>query len=227
MRVLVVEDAEDVCEAIMHSLKRAGHTCDAAGTLEDSRAFVAVQEFDAIVLDMNLPDGSGYDLLKEIRSAGGDVAVLMLTARFGIDDRVDALDAGADDYLVKPFDMRELEARLRAVIRRRYSETDAVLAAGDVTLNTATREVTVGGRACDLTRRELSLLELLITARGRVIPKEEIHSRLFAMNEDTNLNAVELYVARLRRKIGDSSLTIRTLRGLGYQAVVAEGARND
>lgn len=225
MRLLIVEDAEDVCEAIAESLTRVGHVCDKARTLGDARQFLAVQPFDLVILDINLPDGSGYDLLKEMRARGETLAVIMLTARLGVDDRVDALDAGADDYLVKPFDTRELEARLRAVTRRRHGETDAILQAGDVCFNTATRRVTVAGQPCELTRREQALLEILLSSRGRVIAKEELHGRLFGLDEETGMNAVELYVARLRKKLPSSSLEIRTLRGLGYQAFVSGTAR--
>lgn len=226
MRLLIVEDAEDVCDAIAESLRRVGHVCDKARTLDDARQFLAVQPFDLVILDINLPDGSGYDLLKEIRARGDTLAVIMLTARLGVDDRVDALDAGADDYLVKPFDIRELEARLRAVARRRHGETDAVLQAGDVCFNTATRQVTVAGVPCDLTRREQALLEILLSSRGRVIAKDELHARLFGLNEEAGMNAVELYVARLRKKLPSTTLEIRTLRGLGYQAFVTGRARH-
>lgn len=226
MRLLIVEDAEDVCEAIAESLTRVGHVCDKARTLGDARQFLAVQPFDLMVLDINLPDGSGYDLLKEIRARGDTLAVIMLTARLGVDDRVDALDAGADDYLVKPFDIRELEARLRAVARRRHGETDAVLQAGDVCFNTATRQVTVAGELCELTRREQAVLEILLSSRGRVIAKDELHARLFGLDEEAGMNAVELYVARLRKKLPSATLEIRTLRGLGYQAFVVDGARH-
>lgn len=217
MRLLIVDDAEDVCEAIAVSLSRLGHACDKAHRLEEARSFLAVQDFDAMVLDINLPDGSGYDLLRSLRQTGNAMPVIMLTARLGVDDRVDALDAGADDYLVKPFDMRELEARLRAIARRRHGASDAVLEAGDVSFNTATRQVSVAGQPCELTRREQALLEILLSAKGRVIAKEELHSRLFDLEEEAGLNAVELYIGRLRKKIGHGTLQIRTLRGLGYQ----------
>lgn len=226
MRLLIVEDAEDVCDAIAESLTRVGHVCDKARTLDDARQFLAVQPFDLMVLDINLPDGSGYDLLKEVRARGDTLAVIMLTARLGVDDRVDALDAGADDYLVKPFDIRELEARLRAVARRRHGETDAVLQAGDVCFNTATRRVTVAGEPCELTRREQAVLEILLSSRGRVIAKDELHARLFGLDEEAGMNAVELYVARLRKKLPSATLEIRTLRGLGYQAFVVDEARH-
>lgn len=226
MRLLIVEDAEDVCDAIAESLTRIGHVCDRARTLADARQFLSVQPFDLVILDINLPDGFGHDLLREIRARGDKLAVIMLTARLGVDDRVDALDAGADDYLVKPFDIRELEARVRAVARRRHGETDAVLKAGDIIFNTATRQVTVAGKPCELTRREQALLEILLSSRGRVIAKEELHSRLFGLDDEAGLNAVELYVARLRKKLTSEKLEIRTLRGLGYQAFVSGAVRS-
>ncbi|MCC0042892.1 MAG: response regulator transcription factor [Brucellaceae bacterium] len=220
MRLLVVEDAGDVADAITARLSRHGHVCDKAGTLDEARQLIAVQPLDLIILDINLPDGSGFDLVRELRRQGNETPVLVLSARMGVDDRIDALDSGADDYLVKPFDLRELEARVRAVARRRHGETDAVLEAGDIRFNTATRQVTVGGQACELTRREQTVLEILLNARGRVIPKEDLHARLFGLDEEVGLNAVEVYVARLRKKIPSASLDIRTLRGLGYQAFV-------
>jgi two-component system response regulator TctD len=221
VRLLVVEDAGDVADAIAARLSRHGHVCDKAGTLDEARQLIAVQSFDLVILDINLPDGSGFDLVRELRRSGNDTSVLVLSARMGVDDRIDALDFGADDYLVKPFDLRELEARVRAVARRRHGEADAILEAGDICFNTATRQVTVGGNACELTRREQALLEILLNAKGRVIAKEDLHSRLFGLDEETGLNAVEVYVARLRKKIPTASLEIRTLRGLGYQAFVA------
>lgn len=219
MRLLVVEDAEDVADAIAGQLSRLGHVCDKAGTIGDARQMIRVQQYDLVILDINLPDGSGFSLLREIRNRKDSLPVLMLTARLGVDDRVEALDAGADDYLVKPFDFRELEARIRAILRRGHGETDAILEAGNIRFNTATREVMIDGAKCELTRREQSLLEILLVSKGRVIAKEDLHSRLFGLDEDAGINALELYVARLRKKIPSETLTIRTLRGLGYQAI--------
>jgi two-component system response regulator TctD len=227
MRLLVVEDAEDVADAIAGQLSRTGHVCDKAGTIEDARQLISVQVYDLVILDINLPDGSGFRLLKEIRARKDKLPVLMLTARLGVDDRVEALDAGADDYLVKPFDFRELEARIRAILRRGHGESDAILEAGNIRFNTATREVTVGGEACELTRREQTLLEILLVSRGRVIAKEDLHSRLFGLDEDAGMNALELYVARLRKKIPGGALTIKTLRGLGYQAIPASNENRE
>jgi two-component system response regulator TctD len=222
MRLLILEDAEDLAEAIAHRMAASGHVCDNAATLEDARQLLRIQPFDLAVVDINLPDGSGLALLRELRAAKNRLPVLVLTARLGVDDRVTALDAGADDYLVKPFDFRELEARVRAIVRRRNGEADPILRAGAIRFNTLTRQVTVAGNPCELTRREQSLLEILISARGRVIAKEELHSRLFGFDEEAGINAVELYVARLRKKLGSADFVIRTLRGLGYQAVAGQ-----
>jgi two-component system response regulator TctD len=220
MRLMVVEDTDDVADAIIAQFDRLGHACDRAPTIVDARHLLEVQPYDLVILDINLPDGSGFELLKDIRRNRGLLPVVMLTARLGVDDRVEALDAGADDYLVKPFDFRELEARVRAVLRRRHGDPDAILEFGDLRFNTATRQLTVADEPCELTRREQSLLEILLSSRGRVIAKEDIHARLFGLDDGAGLNAVELYVARLRKKIPQQHLTIRTLRGLGYQAMV-------
>lgn len=226
MRLMVVDDADDVAEAIIDRLASLGHVCDRVATLSDARHLLGIEPYDLVILDINLPDGNGLDFLRSLRAARNPLPVLMLTAKLGVDDRVEALDAGADDYVVKPFDFRELEARVRAILRRRHGSQDALLEAGAIRFNTATREVTVGGVACELTRREQSLLEILLTSRGKVIPKEELHGRLFTLDDDVGMNAVELYVARLRKKIPPPSLTIRSLRGLGYQ-VITESAHGD
>jgi two-component system response regulator TctD len=169
-----------------------------------------------------LPDVDGFTLLGEIRASRIDTAVLVLTARSQIDDRVSALDLGADDYLVKPFDFRELEARARALARRRHGATVSRLQVGDVALDQAARLVTVAGQRVDLTRREVALLEVLMARPNRVFSKAELLDQLFGFGEDAGENAIELYVARLRRKLGSASMEIRTLRGLGYQAGVSD-----
>ncbi|MHA7883341.1 response regulator transcription factor [Nitratireductor rhodophyticola] len=222
MHFLIVEDTRDVAEAIERRLEKAGHVSDRAETLEDAEHFVAMARHDLIVLDINLPDGSGIAFLKKLRAAGNRVPVLVLTARLAVNDKIDALDLGADDYMIKPFDLGELEARIRAIIRRRSGDADRTLVVGKLTFDMAARRVLIDGEPCELTRREQTLLEIFLTNRDRVLEKEDLLTRLFGHDEERNPNAVELYVGRLRRKIEGSGLEIRTLRGLGYQAVTME-----
>nr|HMQ57992.1 response regulator transcription factor [Rhizobiaceae bacterium] len=218
MRILLVEDTPDVADAIAGHFARRGDALDCAQSAADAREFLQVQEYDVAVLDINLPDGSGLDLLSRLRREGRAMPVLMLTARIDVDDRVAALDGGADDYLTKPFDLRELEARLRALARRNSPDRGGVVRFGDLVFDPAGQTLEIGGQAVTLTRREYALLEALLANRGRVIAKERLHERLFSFNEDNvGLNAIEIYVARLRRKIEESRVSIRTLRGLGYQ----------
>jgi two-component system response regulator TctD len=218
MRLLLVEDTADVAEAILESFSRRGDAMDHAPDLAGARAMLAVQAYDVAVFDINLPDGSGLELMRERRAQGDATPVLILTARFGVDDRVDALDQGADDYLVKPFDLRELVARVRALARRQGPDLGCAVSIGALVFDAAARTVRVGDRALSLTRREFSLLEVLIANRGRVMAKERIFERMFSFDEEeVGLNAVEIYVARLRRKLDGSGAAIRTLRGLGYQ----------
>lgn len=218
MRVLLVEDTEDVADAIAVRFARSGHAIDRAAQCASARDALAVQDYDLVILDINLPDGSGFDLLRSLRRDKRTTPVLVVTARLDVEDRVDALDIGADDYLMKPFDLRELEARARALLRRSGSERSAIIEYGDLSLDPATRSASIAGQPLALTRREFSVLEILMASRGRVMAKERIFEKLFSFDEDdTGINAVELYVARLRRKLAGSRVTIRTLRGLGYQ----------
>lgn len=220
MHFLVVEDTLDVAEAIVDRFVSAGHACDHATTCADAWHFASLSTYDLIILDINLPDGSGADLLRRMRLERNTAPVLVLTARLSINDKISALDEGADDYMVKPFNLSELEARARAIIRRRSGEDRRVLEAGNLRFDMATRLVTIDGEARELTRREQALLEIFLINRGRVLEKEELLTRIFGIDAETSANAVELYVGRLRRKITGADLNIRTLRGLGYQAVL-------
>jgi two-component system response regulator TctD len=221
MRLLLVEDTPDVAEAIVASFSRRGDAVDHASTVAEAVDAVAVQDYDAAILDILLPDGSGTDVLRALRAAGKSTLVLMLTARSDVDDRVSALDGGADDYVVKPFDLRELHARIRALARRTQVTRKGAMEFGDVVFDPASCALNVHGEPVVLTRREFSLLEIMLANRGRVISKERIFDRMFSFNEEeVGVNAVETYVARLRRKLEGSCVSIRTLRGLGYQLVV-------
>lgn len=220
MRLLLVEDTEDVAEAIVASFTRRGDAVDWVGTIEDAGEALAVADYEVVVLDINLPDGQGTEILRALRQQRRQTPVLMLTARMAIEDRVQALDIGADDYLVKPFDLRELQARVRALGRRSGPDRSGVIEFGRLSLDPAGRVATCGGEPLQLTRREFSLLEALLANRTRIMPKERLFDRMFTMDEEeVGLNAIETYVARLRRKLDGSGVGIRTLRGLGYQLV--------
>ncbi|MHA6264674.1 response regulator [Arenibacterium sp. CAU 1754] len=218
MRLLLVEDTSDMAEAIAIRLGRSGIACDVAATLDEARGFLDVQAYDVIVLDINLPDGLGTDLLRDLRAAGTRTPVLMLTAQFSVDDRVSALNLGADDYLVKPFDQRELEARIQALYRRDQAQKGEDISLRDLTFNPTAQLVTVAGQPLPVTRRELALLGLLIHNRGKVMSKERLFEGLFSFDDaDVGLNAIELYIARLRKKLVGSGVRIETQRGLGYK----------
>lgn len=220
MRLLLVEDTADVAEAIALSFARAGDTLDCAFDLKQARSSLSLQQYDVLILDINLPDGSGKDLLRELRRERNTIPVLMLTARLGIEERVSSLDGGADDYLTKPFDLRELQARVRALHRRSPTVRETFIEFGSLVIDIAGKTLSCNGEELTLTRREFSLLEALLDRRGRVASKEHILGRMFSFDEaDVGTNAIELYVSRLRRKLSGSGVAIRTLRGLGYQLV--------
>lgn len=222
MHFLVVEDTADVAEAIIERLGRGGHACDRAALLEDAKHFASASAYDLVILDINLPDGSGLDFLKWIRQRKNAVPVLVLTARLAVDDKIGALDFGADDYMVKPFDLGELEARVRAIIRRRSGESGVQLSSGNLQFDMATRLATIDGLPLSLTPREQLLLEIFMVNKGRVLEKDELVMRLFGLEADVGANAIELYVGRLRRKLAGAAFEIKTLRGLGYQALATD-----
>lgn len=223
MRILIVEDATDVAEAIAAALGRSGMACDSAATTSVARDFLAAESYDVVVLDIHLPDGDGREILGQMRRGGSRTPVLMLTAEFDVSDRVNALDAGADDYLVKPFDLRELEARVRVLGRRGAGAASAHVALGDLEFDPGAQTARVAGTPIALTRREMSLLALFMARQGQIIAKERILESLFSMDEDVGLNTVELYVARLRKKLAASNVAILTHRGLGYQLAATDG----
>ena len=219
MRIFLVEDTADVAEAIVSRLSRTGHTVD---WQPDGRvaAKVCLQEqYDLIILDVMLPGQDGISILQRMRRERVATPVLMLTARADIDARVGALDLGADDYLTKPFDFRELDARVRVLLRRGAGEATNVLHCGAVVLDRKARSVTVRGRTIELTRRELTLLEIIASRPGRIFSKEDLVDKLFTIDDAPSQNAIEQYIGRLRKKLADGDIEIKTLRGLGYQLV--------
>lgn len=224
MRILLVEDTPDLAEATVARLRAAGIACDGAMTLEDARDFLEVQAYDVVVLDITLPDGSGVDLLREMRGAGRRMPVLMLTAHFSVDDKLSAFSFGADDYLVKPFDQRELEARLHVLHRRKSADRAGELVVGGLAYDPVAGRAEARGAALDLTRREFALLGMLMRSRGQVLSKDRLLEGLYSFDDAVvGVNAIELYVARLRKKIAGSGAAIRTLRGQGYVLDAEEG----
>lgn len=223
MRILIVEDATDMAEAIAIRLGKAGMACDMAESCEAAEDFLAVQRYDALVLDINLPDRTGTELLADLRARGLRTPVLMLTALFSVDDRVSALNLGADDYLVKPFDYRELEARLRALVRREAEQKTDTLPLGPLKFQPSTMTAELSDTPLDLTRREAALLGLLLRNSGKTLNKERLYDGLFAFeNADVGLNAIELYIGRLRKKLAGSGVSIETQRRLGYRIILDE-----
>jgi two-component system, OmpR family, response regulator len=219
MRILLVEDDAVLHEVIQRSLEDTGSHVDSAWTLAEARHLWQVQAFDAVLLDLNLPDGSGLAALREARSRGDRTSVLVLTARNRIDERIAGLDAGADDYLGKPFELGELAARLRALVRRAKG-VEALTEVGGLRLDRAAGRffVLAGDTAfgMELPAREHAVLVELMTPPGRVVSKRALSEKLSSFDEHLGDNALEAFVSRLRKKLVGSGSTIRTLRGLGY-----------
>jgi two-component system OmpR family response regulator len=215
VRVLVVEDEPRMASVIRRSLEKEGLAADHAGRGEDALWMAAAVEYDAIVLDVMLPGLSGFDVCRLLRDRDVWAPVLMLTAREGVDDRVRGLDSGADDYLVKPFALAELHARLRSLARRGQPERPPVLEVGDLRLDPARREVRRGEAAIDLSAKEFALLETLMRRPGEVLSRLELIEHAWDFAYETRSNVVDVYVRRLRRKLGDGA--IETVRGVGYR----------
>ncbi|HEV7320390.1 MAG TPA: response regulator transcription factor [Ensifer sp.] len=224
MRIFLVEDTRDVGEAISRRLEKVGHTVDWQTDGQAAADILEFTDYDLVILDVMLPGLDGFEILRHLRARKKTTPVLVLTARSEIEDRVGALDLGADDYLVKPFDFRELEARTRVLLRRSQGEPTNLIRCGDLVLDRNSRSVRVGNREVQLKRREITLLEVLAARPGRVFSKDELLDRLFGFDDGANQNAVELYVGRLRKKIEGSSVRIVTIRGLGYQLVADDAA---
>lgn len=216
MNVLLVEDNFDVGEAVEKRLRAAGHLVTWNTDGRDVDRALEDDPIDAVILDLTLPGADGITVLRQIRRQRQDLPVLVITAKAEIDDKVSLLDLGADDYLVKPFDMRELEARLRALVRRPAGHFTSVLKLGDLELDAAGRVVSQSGRVVDLGRREFGLLEALMTKAGRVVTRERLMSRLSDLEDGGSDNALELLVSRLRRKIAGGGVEVVTVRGVGY-----------
>ena len=227
MRLLLVEDHQAMREMMSAHLRQAGFVTDAVGRGDDAIAAASIGLYDAVILDLGLPDLDGLAVLRHLRTGHRpDVPVLVLTARDAVGDRVSGLDAGADDYLLKPFDLAEFDARLRSVLRRPGVRRDPVLRLGRLTFDAEAREARVGDVALDLTRRELSLLAELMRANGRTVVRDTLEDRLYGLSEVVTANALEATVSRLRRRLaqGGAAVAIDTIRGIGYRMVARDAA---
>ncbi|MDB5695667.1 MAG: DNA-binding response regulator [Sphingomonas bacterium] len=215
-RILLIEDDPSLARGIAGMLRVTGHVMDIASDGETGLMMLDGEPFALVILDLGLPDISGLEVLRRLRRAGNKTPVLVLTARDALDDRVGGLDAGADDYLLKPFEPTELEARIRALLRRSEGEASPIIAVGSLTIDTSRGVATINGRPLELRRREWAVLERLAFRAGKVISKERLNSEVFGYDEPVAPNAIEVYVARLRRKLEPDGPSIRTIRGLGY-----------
>jgi two-component system response regulator TctD len=218
VRILLIEDSPDLGDAIETKLRTAGHSVEWVQDGPTASSWLRDQTWDAIVLDIMLPGKDGFTLLRELREAHCGTQVLVITARAEIEDKISMLDLGADDYLVKPFDLRELEARLRALLRRTAGQSSSLAHYGNLALDMANRSASVDGHPLDLGRREFRLLEILLAHPNQTVSKERLMNQLFSLDEDVSLNALELQVSRLRKKLAGASVDILTVRGVGYQA---------
>jgi two-component system response regulator TctD len=217
VRILVVEDDPDLGDALVQRLRREGHAVDWEQNGEAADDILQYQQYEVILLDIGLPGMDGFAILRALRRRGSRTPVLMLTARSEIRDRVGALDVGADDYLSKPFDFREFDARCRALLRRSQGSASNITRVGRLTFDRANKVAQIGDTQLRLPNRELRLLEIFLANVGRVVSKDQIASQLFEFDDEAGPNAIELYVCRLRQKL-DPALTIRTIRRLGYIA---------
>ncbi len=220
MRFLLIEDNRALASAVVERLVLDGHVVDHAADLQSARDFTATTEYDLVLLDIMLPDGDGRSFLDAWRSGRNETPVIVLTARSEVSDRVTLLDLGADDYLTKPFDFSELEARCRAVLRRRGGSPTNRKQIGNLTFDPQAATLRVGDRTTTLRARELRLLELFLGAPGQIMSKTRLVDRLFSYDEEVSENAIEVYVGRLRKHLDGSPVSIVTVRGLGYRLSV-------
>lgn len=218
MRLLLIEDEAALLDLVQRSLARAGFTVDVAASAEQGRDALAASRYDVIVLDLGLPDEDGLTLLRDLRGKRDNTPVLILTARDGVDDRVAGLNSGADDYLLKPFAIEELVARLKALLRRPQGALGVVLQAGNISFDTIGRTVAIDGHALPLTAREMALLENMLRRVGRVVPRRHLEERIYGFDDEVTPNSLEVLLHRLRRKLADGGFSgeIHTVRGVGY-----------
>ena len=216
MRILVVEDDAVLAAALTRALNQTAYAVDLAENGEDANRSLDSAAYDLVVLDLALPKVDGLAVLRRLRDRRSRVPVLVLSARDSLDDRVKGLDLGADDYMTKPFDLPEFEARVRALLRRGQQQSTNLLRHGRLQLDLEARRVFHDGRPIDFSMREFAVMEILMSRQGRVVTKEQMHDRLFGWGEDVGSNAIEVCVHRVRKKLEPYGIEIRTVRGMGY-----------
>ena len=218
MRLLIIEDEDRLSGILRSKPGDAGFAVDIAGSAADAEAALELINYDSAVLDLGLPDGDGLTVLAAVRRLGKTLPILILTARDAVEDRVGGLNAGADDYLTKPFAMTELIARIKALLRRPGGALGITLDAGNVSLDTVGRELAIAGTAVRLSRRELAILEQMMRRFGRIVPKAVLEEKLYGMDEEPDSNTIPVHVHHLRRQLqtAKASLAIHTIRGVGY-----------
>jgi two-component system, OmpR family, response regulator QseB len=214
MRLLLIEDDEMIAAAMQDGLRQGGYGVDWARDGREAELALAGTPYDLLLLDLGLPRKSGLEVLRAVRAQGNTVPVLIVTARDAISDRVEGLDAGADDYLVKPFDLDELSARVRALLRRRAGRAEPLLRHRSLTLNPATHEVALAGKPLSLSGREFALLQALLERPGALLSRSQLEEKVYGWGEEVESNTIEVYIHSLRRKLGPGF--IRTVRGVGY-----------
>ncbi len=224
MRILLVEDNQDLAEGLSAILRGSGYAVDVVSDGASAHAVAATETFDLVILDLNLPEMDGLDVLRAMRARQNRAAVLILTARGAPEERIKGLDLGADDYMIKPFDVGELEARVRVLLRRQAGLRASTVSYGNVSLDLNTRSFSSGGAPIEIPARELGLLELLFMRAGKVVAKDAIMQSLTGFDDDLSPNAIEQYVSRLRKRLAPHGLTVRTARGIGYYLDKAAGA---
>jgi two-component system OmpR family response regulator len=216
MRVLLAEDDRMLADAVARALRQSAHSVEVAHGGREADDALAAGAFDLVILDVNLPGMDGFEVLRRLRQRRSSVPVLMLTVRDALEDRVTGLDLGADDYLTKPFHLSELEARVRALIRRAHASTKSDITHGPLRLDMAGRRLYHGEQPLELSMREIAVVELLLLREGKVVTKQQLVDHLYGWEGSTTSNAVEVVVYRLRKKLEPSGVEIRTVRGMGY-----------
>ena len=222
MRLLLVEDDASLATTLAATLRQSGYAVDWLATGNEADGALLTQNYDALILDLNLPGRDGFQVLSRLRARGNTSPVLIMSARDATEDRVRGLDLGADDYITKPFDLPELEARLRALIRRSHGRTGSIISIEHLELDTVARRAMATNELLELTAREYALLELLVLRAGQAVPKTQLVDSLCEWGEEMTGNALDIHLHRLRRKLEGSGTVIRTLRGFGYLIEAAD-----